>query len=307
MCARRQPLRTGPYGSDFSGARNPRPSRWALCSFEKLLLTPRKPAASARDWPCRKHWGLPSTRLAYLTTDTEREGECQPCNIPSVYLDVFQQVTARGSFGREQREDDRLRNCWEQVRRVDEVNRLPGPHPLPNFEIRGRKNSSWLCLKPRRKLSWSWHMPIRWRDTLGWKTPFNASWTISTGQGWMQKSNGSAVFALPASRRLLVVLPQALSFRCPSLMCPSSRSGWIWWDRCQSLPGVMSTSWSFWTTPPSTRKPSPFVQQMQKTLPESCFCWPAELGYQRKSWLTRVHNSCPGWWQTSVDSSKYNN
>ncbi len=135
-------------------------------------------------------------------------------------------------------------------------------------------------------------MPIRWRDTLGWKTPFNASWTISTGQGWMQKSNGSAVFALPASRRHLVVLPQALSFRCPSLMCPSSRSGWIWWDRCQSLPGVMSTSWSFWTTPPGTRKPSPFVQQMQKTLPESCFCWPAKLGYQRKSWLTRVHTSC---------------
>ncbi len=84
--------------------------------FEKLLFTPRKPAASARDRPWRKRRGLPSPRPACLATDTEREGECQPCNVPSVYLDVFQQVTAGGSFGREQREDDRLLNCWEQVR-----------------------------------------------------------------------------------------------------------------------------------------------------------------------------------------------
>ncbi len=115
--------------------------------FEKLLLTPRKPDASARDRPWRKRQGLPSPRPACLAMDTEREGECQPCNIPSVFLDVFQQVTAGGSFGREQREDDRLRNCWEQVRRADEVDRLPGPHPLPHFE---KKNGLLYCVVHRR-------------------------------------------------------------------------------------------------------------------------------------------------------------
>lgn len=34
-------------------------------------------------------------------------------NIPVVYLDAFQQVVAGGSFGREQREDEHLWNCWE--------------------------------------------------------------------------------------------------------------------------------------------------------------------------------------------------
>ncbi len=53
-------------------------------------------------------------------------------------------------------------------------------------------------------------MPIRWRGTSGWKMPLNASRTVSTVQGLMQKSNGSAVVALPVSRRLLVVLPPAL-------------------------------------------------------------------------------------------------
>ncbi len=115
--------------------------------FEKLLLTHKNPAASARDQPRRKRRGPPSKRPVYLATDSEREGECQPVNIPSVYFDVFQQVTAGGSFGREQREDDRLRNCWEQVRRVDEVDRLPGPHPLPHFEI---KNGLLNCVAHRR-------------------------------------------------------------------------------------------------------------------------------------------------------------
>ncbi len=40
-----------------------------------------------------------------------------------------------GSFPREQREDERLRHCWEQVRRVDGENQLPPPHPLPHFVI----------------------------------------------------------------------------------------------------------------------------------------------------------------------------
>ncbi len=65
--------------------------------FEKLLLTPKNPAASARDRPRRKRRGPPSKRPVYLATDSEREGECQPVNIPSVYFDVFQQVTAGGS------------------------------------------------------------------------------------------------------------------------------------------------------------------------------------------------------------------
>ncbi|XP_016401664.1 uncharacterized protein LOC107734263 [Sinocyclocheilus rhinocerous] len=57
--------------------------------FQKLLLGTRTPGRTARNGPRRPRRGPPSPRPAYLATDSEREGECQPANLPSVYLDVF--------------------------------------------------------------------------------------------------------------------------------------------------------------------------------------------------------------------------
>ncbi len=56
-------------------------------------------------------------------------------------------MTGGGSFAKEQREDDRLKHCWAQVRVVEEKETLPGPHPLPHFIIR---NGLLYCVARRR-------------------------------------------------------------------------------------------------------------------------------------------------------------
>ncbi len=48
---------------------------------------------------------------ALLNTDSEREGECSATST-NLYINLFQQITAGGSFGKEQHEDDRLWCCW---------------------------------------------------------------------------------------------------------------------------------------------------------------------------------------------------
>ncbi|KAL1274222.1 hypothetical protein QQF64_027036 [Cirrhinus molitorella] len=63
------------------------------------------------------------------------------------------------------------------------------------------------------------------------------------------------------SRRLL---PSARSYRFPSLRCPSSGLGWIWWGRCLSLPVVTKTSWWLSTMPPGTPRPFPFAKPPRK-------------------------------------------
>ncbi len=52
-----------------------------------------------------------------------------------------------GSFSCEQRDDEHLRHCWEQVRRVDGENRLPPLHPLPHFVI---SNGLLYCVAHRQ-------------------------------------------------------------------------------------------------------------------------------------------------------------
>lgn len=81
-----------------------------------------------------------------LATDSEREGESHASQL-NVYSDLFQQVTAGGSFGREQREDERLKNCWDQVRVVNGEERLPQPHPTPHFIV---ENGLLYCVAIRR-------------------------------------------------------------------------------------------------------------------------------------------------------------
>lgn len=53
-------------------------------------------------------------RPVMLATDSEPEGESHASQ-SNVYSDLFQQVTAGGSFSREQREDEHLKNCWDRT------------------------------------------------------------------------------------------------------------------------------------------------------------------------------------------------
>ncbi|KAI2652407.1 Retrovirus-related Pol polyprotein from transposon 17.6 [Labeo rohita] len=77
-----------------------------------------------RDWPAsppgkrrhRRRLQGPRRRLALLASDSRRDAGLR-----------------RGSFAKEQREDDRLKHCWDQVRVIDQKDVLPLPHPLPHF------------------------------------------------------------------------------------------------------------------------------------------------------------------------------
>ncbi len=115
--------------------------------FDHLLSAVVQPAEKTRGHRRRTARGLPAQRTALLATDSKREGESANKNSANVYADGFQQVTMGGSFSREQREDERLRHCWEQVRRVDGENRLPPPHPIPHFVI---SNGLLYCVAHRR-------------------------------------------------------------------------------------------------------------------------------------------------------------
>lgn len=80
-----------------------------------------------------------------LATESDGKGECE--NSTNMYMNLFQQTTAGGSFGREQSEDERLKNCWSQVRVMEEEIRQPAPHPIPYFII---KNGLLYCVAQRR-------------------------------------------------------------------------------------------------------------------------------------------------------------
>ncbi len=69
-----------------------------------------------------------------LASDSGTDGEC-PQVRPNPFLDLYKQVTGGGSFAKDQREDDRLKHCWTQVRVVEGKETQPGPHPLPHFIV----------------------------------------------------------------------------------------------------------------------------------------------------------------------------
>ncbi len=84
--------------------------------------------------------------LVLLASDSGRDGESPSLNT-NLFFDVFQQVTGGGSFGREQREDDRLKHCWAQVRILDGKEVQPGPHPLLHFVV---QKGLLYCVAQRR-------------------------------------------------------------------------------------------------------------------------------------------------------------
>ncbi|XP_073699461.1 uncharacterized protein [Garra rufa] len=103
---------------------------------------PARPRRRLRRQPSR---GSESPH-SLLTTDSGREGE-SPARDTNLFHNVFQQVTGGGDFGRAQKEDDRLKHCWRQVRVLEGQDVLPAPHPLPHFVV---QNGLLYCVAERR-------------------------------------------------------------------------------------------------------------------------------------------------------------
>ncbi|MGL5224658.1 MAG: hypothetical protein ACRC8Q_04900 [Aeromonas sp.] len=74
---------------------------WA--EFDQLLTSRGPPSGGARGQNRRRPANQHSHRPPLMATESELEGEC---NSPNLFSDLFQQVMAGGSFGREQREDE---------------------------------------------------------------------------------------------------------------------------------------------------------------------------------------------------------
>nr|XP_040038942.1 uncharacterized protein LOC120822984 [Gasterosteus aculeatus aculeatus] len=111
------------------------------------LLAANVPFASPRRAHLQRRPGKRTRhRPVLLASDSGRDGESPPPH-SNLYHDLFQQVTGGGSFAREQREDDRLKHCWAQVRMVEGKETQPGPHPLPHFVV---QNGRLYCVAQRR-------------------------------------------------------------------------------------------------------------------------------------------------------------
>ncbi|KAI2647663.1 Retrovirus-related Pol polyprotein [Labeo rohita] len=113
--------------------------------FDQLLRCSTQPARSTGSRQQRRV-GRKPPRPALLASDSGRDGE-SPSQNSNVFFDVFQQVTGGGSFAKAQREDDRLKNCWNQVRVLEGQEHQPAPHPLPHFIV---QNGLLYCVAERR-------------------------------------------------------------------------------------------------------------------------------------------------------------
>ncbi|KAI2645214.1 Retrovirus-related Pol polyprotein [Labeo rohita] len=108
-------------------------------------------------WPyCLEETDLDSTSSsppppslpALKGTVEDGNGHVDPAtDQPSLPPTAGEMAAGGGSFAKEQREDDRLKHCWTQVRVVDGKDILPRPHPLPHFVV---ENGLLYCVAQRR-------------------------------------------------------------------------------------------------------------------------------------------------------------
>uniref|UniRef100_A0A8C1P786 Gypsy retrotransposon integrase-like protein 1 n=1 Tax=Cyprinus carpio TaxID=7962 RepID=A0A8C1P786_CYPCA len=114
--------------------------------FDRLLTAATQPANREGNRRRQRRPRAPRHHPALLASDSGREGE-SPSQPTNLFYDVYQQAAGGGSFAREQREDDRLKHCWAQVRVVDGKDVLPRPHPLPHFVV---EKGLLYCVAQRR-------------------------------------------------------------------------------------------------------------------------------------------------------------
>ncbi|KAK3533091.1 hypothetical protein QTP70_006783 [Hemibagrus guttatus] len=81
---------------------------------------------------------LPVPMLPPCCSDTEPSSPGESEKEANPLSSVSQQVTREGSFGREQKEDDRLKHCWGQVLQAEGVNTHQGNQlPAAYFLVKG--------------------------------------------------------------------------------------------------------------------------------------------------------------------------
>ncbi|KAI2645182.1 Retrovirus-related Pol polyprotein [Labeo rohita] len=101
--------------------------------FEAALANATQPAQPRRHQRRAPSRGSES-QSSMLTSDSGRDDE-SPSRDSNLFYDVFQQIKGGGDFGKAQKEDDRLKHCWGQVRILEGQEVLPPPHPLPHFVV----------------------------------------------------------------------------------------------------------------------------------------------------------------------------
>ncbi len=114
--------------------------------FEALLTAATQPASPRGGRRGRKSTRKSRRRPVLLASDSGRDGE-SPSHSNNLFFDVYQQVSGGGSFGRAQREDERLKHCWSQVCVMEKKDLRPKPHPLPHFVV---ENGLLYCVAQRR-------------------------------------------------------------------------------------------------------------------------------------------------------------
>uniref|UniRef100_A0A8C2FBQ8 SCAN box domain-containing protein n=1 Tax=Cyprinus carpio TaxID=7962 RepID=A0A8C2FBQ8_CYPCA len=85
--------------------------------FNRLLAAAVQPVATKGSHRRKRLAKEARRHPALLASDSGRDGESPRSNV-NLYHDLFQQVNGSGSFAQEQREEDRLKHCWTQVRVV---------------------------------------------------------------------------------------------------------------------------------------------------------------------------------------------
>ncbi|KAL7844105.1 hypothetical protein SRHO_G00226440 [Serrasalmus rhombeus] len=110
---------------------HPRPPRAPASGAGLPRVQPGPPPGPGRQW---HHGACPKTGSALLARPKEDSGENQGVTNPLYPL--FQQIQAEGNFTREQREDDCLKQAWENVAVVDGVSHAPGPLWNPHFMVK---------------------------------------------------------------------------------------------------------------------------------------------------------------------------
>ncbi|KAL0152976.1 hypothetical protein M9458_051729 [Cirrhinus mrigala] len=125
-------------GKRSSGGRAARKRLAGLRALAGRSHSARRPASPRGNRRRRRHPQGLRRRPALLASDSGRDGE-SPSQSTNLFYDVFQQASGGGSFAKEQREDDRLKHCWSQVRIIDGNDVLPRPHPLPYFMVKQAK------------------------------------------------------------------------------------------------------------------------------------------------------------------------
>ncbi len=204
--------------------------------FEALLSAatqPANPRGGRRGRPPAKR---PNRRPVLLASDSGRDGE-SPSQNPNLFYDVYQQVVGGGSFGRVQREDDRLKHCWTQVCVLEGKDTQPKPHPLPHFVVENgllycvaqhRGEEKKLLVVPRTKTESVLHLAHA-HPMAGHLGAMNTIQRVRDRFHWPGLEADVKRFcqACPTCQKTSPKPPHR-SFHYPSSRCPSSASGWIW-------------------------------------------------------------------------------